>query len=479
MLQKDGSIVLDNFQRGQADSPYLGYAHIRNADVFEVAGIARLNKRLVSSFSTDALPLAIVNANSARYVGTAGGTLYRNGSALVSGLGIIYDLVVHKGYLLIFRQTTIDTLNLTTLEHTSNWKTGLESGYYHKAVNDTDNDVYIANGPYIAKITGFAGGSPPTATFTANEKTLPTGEYAQTVAVLGTLLAIGIQGGANYIDVSHGIAKVLLWDRASSLFEDGFVNYAESGVLALFNIGNSLLVAAGTTGNIYETNGVSSGTPVKTLNFNTDKNATAFIYPNAVARTSKEILIGSSTFEDAFPDSKSIHGVWSLQGRNAYLRNTISTGGVGEDQTLKIGAIYAPNSGPTGTFYVGWSDGTTYGVDELSNALHYSTYPAVIESELHIVGEALKGKSYGQLSYTLGRPLISGQTITVSYRTATDAAYTQLYQFTSSNTDGRNTFTQTVDVPTCETLQLKVALAQADGVVFGNNIELFNVKLQP
>lgn len=479
MLQKDGSIILNNFQLGQSESPYFGYAKMQNIELANIPGIAQIQRKLALSHSTDGLPLAIIRDNSSggtQYVGTSAGTLYRNGSVLVSSLGIVYDLLIHKGYLLVFRDTAIDVMDLSTLNYTSGWKTGLETGYYHKAVNDPDNDIYITNGPYIAKITSFAAGSPPTATLTATEKTLPTGQYAQTLAMLGIYLGIGTQGGLTYTDVSKGIAQILFWDRASGLFEDGFINYAESGVLAMFNIGNSLLVAAGTSGNIYETNGVSAD-PIKTINFNTNKNSTAFVYPNAIARTDKEILIGTSTHEDGFP-SKATHGVWSVKKGTAFLRNTISTGAVGEDQTLEIGAIYAHNSGVAKSIVVGWQDGSSYGVDEISPTLLYSTFPTIIESEMHIVGDALNGKTYGQLEYLVGRPLITGQTITVYYRTASDDDYTELYEFTAANTDGRNSQNTTVDVPTCETIQLRAELAQSDSVGFGNNIDLISLKLK-
>lgn len=487
MLQKDGTIVLNNFQQGQAESPYLGYAKMQCVDLLNTTGVAKIQPRTSQLFNTNGLPLAIVRDNYGNtYIGTDNGYLYQyNGTGLTtiqSGLGRVNDLLIFKDYLLIFRDSVIDCYGLLNSAPTyfSNWKTGLTSGYYHKAIADPDNDIFIANAGYVAKITGFTAGAPtvaPTATLTATEKTMPDGHFARTLAMKGIFLAIGTQIGGSYVSASQGKCAVYFWDRGSTLFEDNFLQFNEIGVNQILNIGNSLIIHAGVYGNIYESNGVSIGKPKK-INFNTDSNATTLPYPNAIAQLGQEILVGTSTNSDSFP-TITTHGVWAINNGASSLRNIISTDNVGASLSLKIGSILPVDTGVTRGLYIGWGDGTTYGVDEIDNRL-YDEYQTIIDSQIYHVGEYLNKKPYNQLEITIGEALVATQTIRVSYRTNLTDAFTVLGTYTTSNTDSGQVsiFDPTISIVDAVLLQVRVELKQSTSSVYLDNISLMEVRLK-
>lgn len=483
MLQKDGTIVLNNFQQGQAESPYLGYAKMQCVDLLNTTGIAKIQPRTILKYSTNGLPTAMVrDVYGNEYVGTDTGYLYKNGAVLQSGLTRVYDLLIFKDYLLIFRDTVIDCYGLLNSAPTyfSSWKTGLTTGFWHKAIADPDNDVFIANAGYVAKITGFVAGAPtvaPTATLTATEKTMPDGHYARTLAMKGIFLAIGTQMGGSYVGASQGNSAIYFWDRGSTLFEDNFLQFNEMGVNQILNIGNSLIIHAGVYGNVYESNGVTLGKPKK-INFNTDTNATTLPHPNAICQIGQEILIGTSTNSDAFP-SISTHGVWNINNGASSLRNIISTDGVGASQNLVIGSIFPVDSGSTRAILIGWRDGSSYGVDEIDLRL-YDEYQTVIDSQIYHVGEYLNKKPYNQLEITLGEALLATQTIRVSYRTNLTDTFTVLGTYTTSNTDSGQVsiFDSTISIVDAVLLQVRVELKQSTSSTYLDNISLMEVKLK-
>jgi hypothetical protein len=483
MVQKDGTIVLNNFQQAQAESPFIGYAKMQCVDL-ETPGVAKIQPRTTLRHSTNGLPMAIVRDVSGNvYVGTDTGYLYKNGTVLNSGLVRVYDLLVFENYLLIFRDTVIDAygpLDNIGVSYFGNWKTGLTTGYYHKAIADPDNDVFFGNAGSVGKITSFTAAAPgvaPTATLVAAEKDLPSGEFVRTLAMKGIFLAIGTQAGGGYLDVAYGVGNVYFWDRASTLFEDNFLQFNESGIHQILNVGDSLVIHAGIYGNVYESNGISVGTPKK-INFNNESNATTLLYPNAIGQIGKEIIVGTSTGTDAFP-SKSTHGVWTLSKGAASLRNIISTDGLGATQNLIIGAILSLNSGINRSIFIGWRDGSSYGVDEIDIRL-YDEYQTVIESEVHHVGEYLNKKPYNQLEITLAKPLISSQTIRVSQRANLTDDYTVLGTYTTSNTDSGQVaiLDSAISIIDSVLVQMKVELKQATSSLYTENIFLMEVRLK-
>ena len=484
MIKKDGTIVLKNFQVGAAESPYLGFGKMQCVDTVSLPGVARIQPRTTLKYSTTGLPMAIVrDLNGNEFVGTESGYLYKNGVAIQTGLTRVYDLLVFKNYLLIFRDTVIDAygpLDNAGVAYFSNWKTGLTSGYFHKAVADPDNDVLIGNAGFIARITAFtaaAAGSPPTATFTAEEKTLPDGHFARAMAMKGIFLAIGTQGGRGYTDYNHGVGNIYFWDRASTLLEDQFAQFNEGGIHQILNIGNSLVVHAGIFGNVYQVNGVNFSDPKK-INFNVVNNATTMGYPNAIGKIGKEIILGTSTDQDSFP-SESTHGVWTLNQGAASLRNIISTDNYGASQDLKIGAIDTVNSDIRRSILIGWEDGSTYGVDEIDNRL-YDEYQTKIEGPLENVGEYLNKAPYSQLEIYLGHPLVAGQTIRVSARKNLEEDYVVLGTYDTTNTDADQIaiFDPTVSVVDAIFVQLLIEMKQATTLSYLDNIDLIAVLLK-
>lgn len=484
MLEKNGTIVIDgnDLVRGQGSSPFTGLAHVRNLDLFSVPGIARIQQRTSLYQSTTDLPLAIVRVPSGNYVGTRDGKLYKNGAVLQSGLGIVYDLVVSDDYLFIFRQSDIDVygpLSSAGVTYFSGWKTGLTTGYYHKAqVSSMESAIYIANGPYIASITSFVAGvtpaTAPTAVFDDDAFVFRAGDFAHTLEELGDLLVASTHQGSSYMDINTGIGRLYSWNRVDPFYEN-LLKFPEGCPTQLLTDGSVMYSQVGIYGNLYAINAVSSKL-LGEINFNINQNASLTPYPNAIAKIDDEIVFGTSTRDESF-DGATAHGIYTLKNGVAYLRNTISTGNVGASQSMAIGAICPISSGSVAKgMLIGWQDGSSAGVDEITFS-PYPNYQAYFESQLYKVGTRGNPKQYSELEVTFAKPLIANQGFKVQYRESLSATWTDLITITTANTTAGETthiFNSTnglVGIPKLTQIQLRPLSHQATGVTFPNNVE--------
>lgn len=149
------------------------------------------------------------------------------------------------------------------------------------------------------------------------------------------------------------------------------------------------------------------------------------------------------------------------------MRNSPSTGGIGATQTLRIGCIYSTSNDQ---LYIGWQDGSSYGVDTLNTTL-YTNFTAFFESKFYTVGSILNKRTYKRLEISLTNPLISGQQIRVSYRKNLNDDWTVLGTYDSTNFGTENTFNTLANIASVTKLQIKIEMNQATTVAFGNNIE--------
>ncbi len=119
-MYKDGVVTITDWNTGQATHPIYGFGVLKNVEVFENKGIAKLKNRAVlrdgnegrSSITPTALPIAEVYdiyGNIYTLTGETGsGVCYKNGVAIQSSLSIIGDLVIYKDYLFHRGSTTLN-----------------------------------------------------------------------------------------------------------------------------------------------------------------------------------------------------------------------------------------------------------------------------------------------------------------------------------------------------------------------------------
>lgn len=463
-MYKDGVLTISDWQKGIGQSPYVGFGTMQNVDVTHRPGVAVVGNKNTSQYTQAGLPIAgVFDSVGNLWTGTnsSNGELYRNGTLYTTGVTIpIKDIKVFSDVLFITRGTSgasyIDVLGYLSggpLNYTAAKWTSLQHGFSGFMLPAVDGALYIANGNYVAKITGVT--TSPTvvdATLTAQALDLPSDEQITTMAELGNYIAIAVRPKS--YPYSEKPAKIYLWDRVSSSFKIP-TSTSEKSIDAMINVNNRLIYVCGETGNVYESDSVSYR-----LFFNIPNNrrdtSTFTVYPNAINYYDNELMIGTSNGNDSFP-STYIHGVWKYR-QGAITFSPISTGNYGTNQQLSIGFIALSN---LGSQYIGWGDGTTYGLDLTKTGSLSTVGDAYIESPIITVGDPLNKKNFDNIYIYLGKNLKSGDQIKVSYRKSPSDTYTTIKTFTFTESGARNNLFCTANISEAVMVQFKLEFAQS------------------
>lgn len=492
MPKEDGTIQINgsDFLKGQAPSPHTGLATVRNLELFEIPGIAKIQKSTTSHRTVSGIPVSILKYGGYEFVLTENGYFYKDGVEVDATLrtysGNFSDAKAYKDYIIVTGNAythIYGPVSSGAAQFFHAWNPGggtisFTQSYRHQIVVGQDNIVYFTNGNTIGSLSSFVAGAPgvaPTATWNSAALTLQDGHYARCMIELGKYLAIGSQGGSSSADFLYGVGNVFFWDRSSTSFGLPSQLY-ENGVHQMISLGSELIAHAGSYGNLYRVT-PSSSSFYKKIPFNVDGNATITAYPNAIAKVGNEVLVGTTTASDGYP-SVTTHGVWSVLNGNAYLRNVISSGNIGTNNPLYIGCIVPyTNSAVEKNFFTGWRDGNSYGLDEISS-YPYSNYTAFLESELYQVGTRRNPKTYEHLEVALAKPLVSGQYVRVSYRKNLTDNYTVIATLDYSSTSvGKTTHLVKALIADAQFIQLKVELSQDNGTSTLKNVQLREIRL--
>ena len=250
---------------------------------------------------------------------------------------------------------------------TDNWQTGL---------NDTSTTKYApikatpGGGLVVGhgnKISYWDG-----ATWTLARLTLPAGLHVRAIEVVDEYIIFGTWRGTAITDNNEGYA--FYWDEAAETFN--FVApLPAGGINALINFDNQLLTVGGSKGDIYL--GSSPFQKIKRIPL-VGPSKYMEVLPGAVTNYQGFACIGTSGNTDS---TTLIQGVyfWGYPGPIPDCLNyahTISTG-TETGTTLKIGAL----KGIGNALYIGWRDGSTYGVDKVlptNDPYASATYEALI-----------------------------------------------------------------------------------------------------
>jgi len=264
-------------REGISASPHTGYADIRNCDISSVPGIARLNNILAkkSGATVDAQVKWFArdpDTSANIFALDSVGTLYKSADSGVTWAepanstrgGAGQGLIVRWGYVFVFCDTTIDVMKISDSTWTDDWQTiGTDSLWHPAFVSKNDGKIYFGCGRYVGSIeqlSTFVPGTPATYTVTLgtsanNALDLPSAYRIKCIEELGNDLRMGTWQGTNVYDVREAV--MFSWDRSSVSFGQPVV-IPEYGVHAMKNVGNSLIVLAGTTGTIYRSDGVNA-----------------------------------------------------------------------------------------------------------------------------------------------------------------------------------------------------------------------------
>ncbi len=361
------------------------------------------NKALVKDSSTTVvdLPKWFTSYGSDVYAYGSAGKLYKKSSGTWSvarsvsnstgqGMEVYNDYLYYRQNAQIGRYGDLSG----SPSFTDNWKT---SGDNVQTVVDWGpmkaflDFIAFGNGRYLATWND--------STFTYNKLSWPKGYFVRDLGIMGEYLAIAVNDNEDITKAKRGF--IFLWDGTSSTY-NFFSEVPEGGGISSIQANqDSVIIFAGSKGNIYLYNGKAN--KVKKIPY-LGSGKTIYVYPGADTNFG-----GLTCFGLAGGTSTAIYrGVYSwgqsdLDFPNAlnleYPISSGTTSGTGVD----IGAVKAIGS----DLYVGWKDGTTYGIDLLSTTTNQTS---VVYESLIVTTNKPIDVTREKLFF---KPLASGQSITL------------------------------------------------------------------
>lgn len=439
-IEKD-TLRIYEWSDGIGQSPYTGFAMMRNVDIHEPSGVLKIAPaptKISSTTVTDLITWLTADPDIATDIyggGYLDSKVYKVASdgTVTSVSGVSSNRkpggMIWKGYLIVASQDiNSERIELDAFDLSSTWtndfaNTGNNSVrtsnieapmFAHPSESDS---LYIGADGNLAKLTEdttFDPTSGATYTFSASALDLPPGYSVESLTQAASNLLIGASIiGGSYFQHNNFNGQVFPWDRTSSSF--GIPTSLDAGgVRQLRNINNTIYYANGERGKYYITNTSTFNelpelAPFSMLGIDT----VGTFFDGASEVVQGEYMVGISSDDTNFTPA----GVYGFRN-GAWRFLEISTGEVGENDELNIGAIIKrPDS--DGTFLVAWQDdeNSAYGIDEFGqNGYRYTGYKAYVESPLYRVGTARQKKSYSYGEIVLAKELASGQGVRIKYR---------------------------------------------------------------
>lgn len=382
--------------------------------------------------------------------------LLLNGNTLTNGVGNGLGLLINSDtsatYLFVFRNATIDVINVhaTSNLETPSWSTAWQnmnsssgSGNRHHAIRAQDNIVYFTDDRYIGSIRELTVFDPATAgTYTYNSQALdtPQGEVLEHLDELGV----------NLLAAGGTFDKIYPWDRTSDSYLLP-IQVPERGVKRIKNMGGIVYILAGTLGNIYTSQGS---------------------YARFLAKIPDQMSNNSGSLQS---NVVTWGGIDALGGKLLFGAGVLTSGNSGAyflypDGRLLIDQI--PSTGSTNVtalevtnnfYYLGYSGGA-----DQHDTNRYSSFQGVVQSQFYKVATKTEKGTFSELEVIIAKPATSGN-VRVSYRLDTSSAFTTLATFTADSTN--TTFNSDIGLTDIENIQIQ---AEIDGTV-----ELMEIRLFP
>lgn len=350
-------------------------------------------------------------------VGSLQNTLQFTGNVLHSTVVTpVKGIVVFKDYLFAFMQQGIDYLPISNIEDpTKNpsdgweytWQTAESSAAGHRAISATDDVLYFCNGPAVGSVIEVAGEifdptDSTTYTYASTALALPTGERATCLAQLGTSLLVG--GTSNYI---------YPWDRISTSFSYPIV-CAENLITCMVTMNSSTYVFAGNRGRIYITNGSNIQEFKKIPDYLSGTTNPYFQWGWAMYWKDQLYFTVSCT-SNSGSVINNFAGLWAIDIESTKalrMTNSLSYGTyAGSIPTIApMGAQFPTGDGIFAFWYngAGGVDYTTSNPD--------ASQPTIIDTDIMPIGTFLNQKNYTSLEFKLAKPLVAGETMSLSWR---------------------------------------------------------------
>lgn len=429
-MEKDGSILINDFQKGIAQSPLLGYGTFINTDIYSKPGIVR--PRLGSQDITgtvDSTPsyFAINNATSDVYVQCANNKVFKyngtnfaqvTGNTTTSGSG--NGAIVWNDYVIVARNSRFDLYSVNSATWTNDWSPtiGTLQSSIHFMYVGIDGILYFGNKRYLGRIVQigtFDPASSGTYSFSAQYLDTKNDDLEITaITELGNYIVFGTRyssGGVNKADIYY-------WDRtSSSTLLTGKISVDGQGIYQMVSKNNLIYFTTGTGTKYYVTN-LSTTQEAFDLKNITAGNFVINTYlnkPLGAATTNNDgLLFGVGANSNVF----SPLGVYKFKDK-ALVCDSVLSGDVLPTTSLNVSALASLTFD---AYYVGYSENGTAKIDYVSGT-SYDNYDVIIESPLYQVGYSTP-KTLQKLEIGWGRALPTNSGVRIAYRTDLSAAFT-------------------------------------------------------
>lgn len=477
-MDKNGAIFINNWQAGIGDSPYTGFADVRNCEIHYPAGVLKIAQAPATlltgggSNPVTGLPTWITedyNSNTFYAGGYIHGNIYQFtvnaaiAALSLSGTSIAFGTgggLFYKGYLIATAMASgTGSLTLVGMKSSQFYTLGtLDSATvgdvtpFYWAQNDT---VYIGIQKYVDSF--FAGDSfDPSSggTYTTPLlKALDVYNYYKidTISEIGVNLYFGASKRATDITAESYEGKIFPWNTTDPSFKLPII-LDKGGVYQMISRNGQVTFANGHKGNFITTNGsLTQDLPDIGLIKNNKPNIFFTMFPEAKDFVNGEYLFGIST-SDTTSTPAGIYGF--KDGAWRFLE--IATGSTGATNTLSIGVIKKKDDT---NFYVGWQDNNTYGIDEFgANHYCYTGYRARVDTMLYSVGSAINPHQFNKVDITLGKPLAIGQGIRLSYRGNLSDSFTLMGTYDYATYGATDGIQDGAQLPAMNNVQFRIEL---------------------
>lgn len=412
----DGILYIDNFSGGLSSGSKKGIAGSfrwgQGLNIHEDPDKLQVMPKSAKDSGTTVvdLPLFGVNntVNTSKYFLGDAGKLYKRTSAGVWSVLSTYTNAEGMGFFsgtnrIYFVSADTEYILNPSGDSVSTGRS-LNSADYHPVEAFLDK-VFIGNGREL--ISRDASDITYTSSTTGGGITIDYNYSIKCLKAITDWLLIGATSD-NSTD-----AKLFIWDGVSSRYnypiplegEDGInaVNMADDG---------TVLIHAGKQGHIYQLIGVNQPlVPIKKLP-RVEKDKTIEVYPGATTNYQGRSLFGLSTGTSTTAE----RGIYSWASKDKNYPKVLNTDfamstGTTTGITTQIGCLLAAS---TTNLFVGWRDGSSYGVDLIDGTGVQGT--AIYESLIDDASQSFNQKQYSPFKIKLASALALGQIIDIYYK---------------------------------------------------------------
>jgi len=337
----------------------------------------------------------------------------------------------------------------------------------------TSSKIATISDTATASNTGLTFTVPTSWTFNASSLTLQNADMITSLEFQGQSILIGALGKYIYP-----------WDRISLGYTTP-IYLSENFTQKMVTVNTTTYVFCGYKGRIYQTNG-SNVSFYKQMPQQLSKTVNPYyLFSDAVYNRNK-LYFGVQCFTNAGVVIPEYGGLWCIDLETDALfqvdittKNTTAgfvssllqyeyktqsmTMPLGDGYGLMIGwtATNSVSSAGFGSGYISaeWNGSSpTYGGTDKGISVPYSGGESYIVSDLIPVGQLKTKRTFENLEYKLSTPLVSGESVTLSYRTDINSAFTDVPITSGGGVGDVSGLTDTVNFENAQWVQIKATM---------------------